>query len=381
MHRRGVHPDPTALLAVYDEQLRTDSETPSATAVTRLGPLRLVTFPAGRGFVTYRDLGGADWAAISRLVPEALEHFRTDPEITRIEWKTRGHDHAPGLHAALLDSGFVPDEPESIMIGAAAALAVDVSLPEGVVLRTVTTEADVRAMCAMQDVAFGEPVDHAAADAVLRRLARDDGMELWVAEMDGRVISAGRLEPVAGTDVAGIWGGATRPEWRGRGGRVYRALTGARAGRRVTAPWPNGTWRDREDALDPQPRRLTGRRSRVSVRRWRPVKRRRASSGAGPGRRCGRTTRHAVTGLGSGRSRVTERTTRARPRPSGRWTRAAAHGIRGRRLRGSDTVSSRGGPARASRRVRWCGAARPRGRWPSACTASAPATRRPAPQR
>ena len=227
VHRRGVDPHPAALLAVYDEQLRTDAETPSATAVTRLGPLRLVTFPAGRGFVTYRDLGGADSAAITRMVPEALRHFRSDPEITRVEWKTRGHDHAPGLHAALVDSGFIPDEPESIMIGEAAALAVDVDLPEGVVLRPVTAEADVRAMCAMQDAAFGEPVDHAAADAILRRLARNDGMELWVAEVDGRVISAGRLEPVAGTDVAGIWGGATRPEWRGRG--VYRALTAARA--------------------------------------------------------------------------------------------------------------------------------------------------------
>jgi predicted GNAT family acetyltransferase len=52
-------------------------------------------------------------------------------------------------------------------------------------------------------------------------------MEMWVAEAGGRMVSAGRLEPVAGTDFAGIWGGATLPEWRGRG--IYRALTAARA--------------------------------------------------------------------------------------------------------------------------------------------------------
>ena len=40
-------------------------------------------------------------------------------------------------------------------------------------------------------------------------------------------MSSGRLEPVAGTEFAGIWGGATLPEWRGRG--IYRALTAARA--------------------------------------------------------------------------------------------------------------------------------------------------------
>ena len=48
------------LLAAYDEQLRTDAETPSALSVAHLGPLRLVTFAGGRGFVTYKDLGGAD---------------------------------------------------------------------------------------------------------------------------------------------------------------------------------------------------------------------------------------------------------------------------------------------------------------------------------
>ncbi|MCP2263031.1 GNAT family N-acetyltransferase [Promicromonospora thailandica] len=219
--------DSSRLLRAYDDQLRTDAETPGAVSVTRLGPLRLVTFLGGRGFVTYRDLGGADEAGVRDLVDGAVAHFRADGGITRVEWKTRGHDHAPGLHGALLTHGFVPDEPESIMIGEAAALAVDVPLPDGVTLRRVTAEADVRAMCAMQDEVFGAPPSDETANAVLRRQALDDGMELWVAEAAGRVVSAGRLEPVAGTDFAGIWGGSTRPEWRGRG--IYRALTAARA--------------------------------------------------------------------------------------------------------------------------------------------------------
>ena len=215
------------LLAAYDEQLRTDAETPSAIKVTRHGPLRLVTFLNGRGFVTYQSLGGTNERDIRALVSEALAYYEADPEITRVEWKTRGHDHAPGLHEALLDHGFTPDEAESIMIGEATTLAVDVPLPEGVTLRTVTEESDVRAMSAMADEVFGDPVSNDTADALLRRLSLGDGMELWVAEFDGRIVSAGRLEPVRGTSVAGIWGGAPRPEWRGRG--IYRALTAARA--------------------------------------------------------------------------------------------------------------------------------------------------------
>jgi hypothetical protein len=214
-------------LTAYDEQLRTDAETSSALSVIRLGPVHLATFPAGRGFVTYRDLGGADAPAIRRLIGQALARFRDDPDIEEVEWKTRGHDHCPGLPEALDAYGFEADEPESIMIGPARRLAVEVSLPEGVTLRQVTEERDVRAMTALQNVVFGDPGSPEMDDALLRQLSLRDGMELWVAEADGRMLSAGRLEPVRGTEFAGIWGGATLPDWRGRG--IYRALTAARA--------------------------------------------------------------------------------------------------------------------------------------------------------
>jgi ribosomal protein S18 acetylase RimI-like enzyme len=216
-----------SLLAAYDEHLRTDAETPSAVAVAHLGPLRLVTFAGGRGFVTYKDLAGADAQTIQSWVKQAVAHYQQARGISRVEWKTRGHDHAPGLHDALLDNGFTPDEPESIMIGEAHALAVDAPVPAGVELRRVTAEADVRAMCEMVGAVFDDPHSGEVADTLLRRLGLADGMELWVAESEGQIISAGRLEPVSGSQFAGIWGGATRPDWRGRG--VYRALTAARA--------------------------------------------------------------------------------------------------------------------------------------------------------
>ena len=78
----------------------------------------------------------------------------------------------------------------------------------------------------MQDEAFGDPVSTDGGRRA-RRLAQDDGMQLWVAEAGGQIVSAGRLEPVEGTDFAGVWGGAILEEWRGRG--IYRALTAVRA--------------------------------------------------------------------------------------------------------------------------------------------------------
>ncbi len=203
--------DGSELLATYDQQLRTAAETLDAVSVIEHGPLSLATFSGGRGFVTYRNLGGAGINHVRQLVRDALAHHLADGEVSAVEWKTRAHDWAPGLHEALVEQGFIPGEPESIMLGEARALAVDVPLPEQVALRRVADHADVRAMTAMTDEVFGEPVSQDKADDLLRRLAAGDEVELWVAEAAGRMIGAGRLEPVPGTNFAGIWGGATRP--------------------------------------------------------------------------------------------------------------------------------------------------------------------------
>lgn len=214
-------------LAAYDEHLRAETEMLGAASTARLGPLWLALFPGGSGFITYRDLAGANAEGVRRLVTEALDHFRASPSVERVEWKTRAHDTAPGLLKALLEHGFVAEEPESIMVGEARKLATDVALPTGVRVRRVTTEPDVRAVSALQDTVFGGVVSEATADALVRRLASEDQVELWAAEVNGEFVSAGRLELVAGTPFGGLWGGVTREGWRGRG--IYRAVTAARA--------------------------------------------------------------------------------------------------------------------------------------------------------
>ncbi|MGP5386557.1 GNAT family N-acetyltransferase [Brachybacterium tyrofermentans] len=223
----SAHPTLAQLLAAYDEQLREEADFDGALDVARHGPLWLVRLTGGRGFVTYRDLGGAGGEEVRRLVEAAVAHFVEDGSVREIEWKSRGHDDAPGLEDALAEHSFVAEETESIMIGPLEGLVGDGRVPEGVRVRRAVEEADVRAVSAMTDRAFGKEVDGSRADALVALLARDDGSQQWVAEVDGRPVSAGRLIPVPGTEFVGIWGGATLPEFRHRG--IYRALTAARA--------------------------------------------------------------------------------------------------------------------------------------------------------
>lgn len=214
-------------LEAYDSQLRIDAELTGALDVTRFGPLHLASFAGGRGFVTYADLGGADAGEIAGLVEAVVRHYLELSGIDEVEWKTRGHDAAPGLHDTLIARGFAPDAPESIMIGEAAHLAQPIETPPGVELRRTRAEDEVLAAGEMQGRVFDDRDWRSGAEDLASRLRADDTVELWIAVADDAVIGAGRLEPVENTSFAGLWGGSTVPEWRGRG--VYRALTAERA--------------------------------------------------------------------------------------------------------------------------------------------------------
>jgi GNAT superfamily N-acetyltransferase len=218
--------DAAALLAAYDAQLRGAAEVQGARSWDRSGPLWRAKFGHG-GFVSYESLD--DVADVDALIAETVAFFAGDPAMDEFEWKTRGHDRPADLGERLDANGLVPEEVETVMVGEARALAVDVDLPGVVTVRRVDQlperDAVVTEASAVAVRIFG---GGPSAAEMLERLDRMQGLEeFWVAEVDGRVVCSGRLAMVEGTEFAGIWGGSTLPEWRGKG--IYRALTAARA--------------------------------------------------------------------------------------------------------------------------------------------------------
>ena len=218
--------DTAALLAAYDAQLRGAAEVQGSRTWDRSGPLWRARFTHG-GFVSYESLEGV--ADVDALIAETVDFFASDPAMEEFEWKTRGHDWPPDLGTRLEAHGLVAEEVETVMVGRAAALAVDVVLPDGVSVRRVDQLPDRDALVTeASEVAARIFGDGPSGAEMLERLDRMQGLEqFWVAQADGHVICSGRLARVDGTEFAGIWGGSTLPEWRGRG--IYRALTAARA--------------------------------------------------------------------------------------------------------------------------------------------------------
>lgn len=241
--RAGPALDPAQLLARYDEQERFGAAGPGGETVEQVGPVRRVRYAADHGFVTARDL---DPSRADAAIREQVAYFAAldGGRGCRFEWKVYGHDRPADLGARLEVAGFAPDDVEALVIGSTADVlraTEGTRVPDGTRLREVgddTFEADARRVADLHTEVWGEPIRGYAERLVRSKRADPRGVRLYVVETDDdapRLLSAARLElrlgPDAGapplSDFAGLWGGATVADWRGRG--IYRSLVRRRA--------------------------------------------------------------------------------------------------------------------------------------------------------
>ncbi|GAA2363760.1 N-acetyltransferase [Catellatospora methionotrophica] len=223
--------DADALLRAYDEQLRTEipDPLPAGMVVEWDGPVVRMSGLDRGGFVTYRDVSPLSGPDLDALIARQRDYFAARGE--EVEWKLRGHDLPADLPERLEAAGFAPDELETVIIGLAAPLAQPPVLPDGVTLREVTARADLERIAAMEEAVWHDDRSHLVYGLAKELEADPHGLTIVVAEAGDEVVSAGWIRYEKGTDFAGLWGGSTLEQWRGRG--IYKALVAYRAVRAV----------------------------------------------------------------------------------------------------------------------------------------------------
>jgi GNAT superfamily N-acetyltransferase len=123
-----------------------------------------------------------------------------------VEWKYYSHDGAE-LRERLVAAGLEPDDEETVVVAEAASIPPP---PEDVHLEVVNEEfVDLAANV------FGD------------RFELPEKAVAVVAIADGKPVSGGRVDFEDGVEFAGLFGGITLPEYRGRG--FYRATVAKRA--------------------------------------------------------------------------------------------------------------------------------------------------------
>lgn len=216
------------MLSKYDAQLRAREPTvlPPGASLDRDGPVVRTYWPKGRGFVGYRDLGGLDGPELDDLIRRQVAFFAERGRA--FEWKTHGHDLPEDLAEHLRAARFEPEERETVVIGEVAQVAAEPALPDGVTLREVTGRGDFERIAAMEDAVWGEDTHGWLADMLEEEHTADpESLTVVVAEAGGDVVCAGWIRYERGTEFGTLWGGGTRPGWRGRG--IYKATVAHRA--------------------------------------------------------------------------------------------------------------------------------------------------------
>jgi hypothetical protein len=214
-----------ALLAAYDQQARGEpGSPPPGIRHERDGPVLRVVGDA-RGFISAPPDTGLRGAELDRLIARQRDYFAARGEA--VEWKTYGHDQPADLTARLRDAGFAAEDTETVLVGRTARMATEPVLPDGVVLRRVTAPADMRRIADMESAVWDTDRSRTGGQLTREVAAGPDDIVVLTAEAEGQVVCAGWLRFCPGTDFAGLWGGATLREWRGRG--IYRAIVAGRA--------------------------------------------------------------------------------------------------------------------------------------------------------
>lgn len=215
------------LLAIFDERLRAAAEPdePGARLERADGVLRQVgAHTSDWHGVFYSRL---DAATADAAIQAQIAYFRALG--ADFEWKLYSHDQPADLDSRLQAAGFTADDPETVFVAEITQLkaaGLSESLPEGLTLRPVTTEADADLVAEASDAAFGGGGDRARARVLARLAADPETVWTWLAMAGDQPVSTARMLVHHGTGFASLWGGGTAPEWRGRG--IYRALVAHR---------------------------------------------------------------------------------------------------------------------------------------------------------
>nr|WP_245345346.1 GNAT family N-acetyltransferase [Halobacillus andaensis] len=209
-------------MAIFHKQLRIESTPPGFIKEETDHVIRHVSKFNEDGFISASNVNEQN---AEQIIQEELNYFINLGQ--RFEWKVYSYDQPPYLIDLLKEQGFTIEDREALMV-----MEIDQDHPfleeiTPALLKEITDEAGIKEM-----ISLIESIWEGSFSMLGERLWRDkqddpDSLFLYGVYEDGRLVSGAWMYVEKGTSFASFWGGATRPESRGKG--FYSSLLAVRA--------------------------------------------------------------------------------------------------------------------------------------------------------
>lgn len=199
------------IMALYAEHERKNLSMPM---VERIATDELITFvpECGDGFIAYFDV---DSNRVDALIDEQIAFFKARGQ--GFEWKVYATDTPHNIGERLTKKGFVADVTENFMVRDMSDYVPNLELPDGIRCEKATTQDMFRDVARIQATEFPIDVDEWVTRFWQAHQANPHQTSLYVIYDNGVAVSSARVDFTEGSLFAGLWGGTTLEEYRGRG--------------------------------------------------------------------------------------------------------------------------------------------------------------------
>lgn len=210
---------------LFDRQQRIEIDYAGVRREVTPRVVRQIDATYGQGTVIYSQL---DETNADETIRAEVAYFKKLGVIEHLEWKLFDYDQPADLKDRLVAHGFVPEDPDAVLILDLAEIPPELMQPVTHDVRRIDDPARLDDVRAITQAVWGGEDDGWIIDALASTLRdKPEELSIYVAYVDGIPASYGRIDFHENNAFAGLWGGSTLPEYRQRG--LYTALVAVRA--------------------------------------------------------------------------------------------------------------------------------------------------------
>ncbi|HZY45759.1 MAG TPA: GNAT family N-acetyltransferase [Anaerolineae bacterium] len=212
--------NPNDLLTLHDRQQRIDITYHGMRREVLPDVVRHVGLEDKWGIVLYSRLKTEN---ADQVIEDQIDYFASLG--LNFEWKFYEHDTPVDLRERLIAQGFAPDEPEALMILDIDHAPAILLRPIALDVRRITEPDQVPSLMKVLEQVWGSTNDWLGQRLMTDLVQDTDHLSVYSGYVDDRAVCAAWID-FHDNQFAGLWGGTTLEEFRGRG--FYTSLLAIR---------------------------------------------------------------------------------------------------------------------------------------------------------